>query len=863
MTTGKLVQRAVKISKILMITCLFQVISQKTVAQIDNFKFKKLISENANQDIPFAIPNTGNIQSIIREKDVRVKAVTKEWIYIQTTPTWIESAVKSNKIESFYLEFPSGMLLNDSAAFKHYVRPVQQGLGGLQVPFTGKDVVVGFVDQGLDYNHPDFKKANGETRVLYYWDHTLGFDPIRTPQPYGYGQVWNSTDIQSGNCGSIEDNGGHGSTVTGTGVGNGLANGKEKGMAPDAKIIVVETNFNLPNWTLTVADACDFIFHKADELGLPAVVNLSVGSYLGSHDATDPAAVLMDVLLDEKPGRIIVCAAGNSGAWGKYHVGGVVDADTSFVWVKPNPNSQLGSNAVYLDLWTDLTDANWNYSWGANLSTGSFEERAALPFRAANSGIGTTIKDTLWNGTNRIATIEIYPEIVGPNLHLEFYFTSVDSSSYLYSFKTTGSGKYDAWSGSESIALNNMITENLPSIATYPPIQHYHLPDSLMTLVSSWSCSPKVVTVGNTRNRQTHIDKNGNPYVSGPTNNPPPGKLVPASAKGPTRHGLIKPNIVASGDVTLSAAPLFILNDPGYNGAISEDGWHGRNGGTSMASPIVAGIAALYLEKCSKGTFQSFIDAVQSTAYTDLFTGSVPNNAYGYGKIHALDLMLQSNFGNTLTANTSFCPGDSALSTASTSNYSIEWMNGQTSNNIALTNSGDIYFKAFDTFGCVSYSDTISATVLSAPPAPVIQVNGMVLSTDPYPSLQWYENGTPIAGANQTSYTITLPTSSIFTVSRTSTDGCEIFSLPYNPSLGIFEESLGEIQLYPNPTTNLIYIQSPIEITQVQVIDVQGREVMKTVGNAKQIEVSELQKGTYYVIIQTEKEYFQSKIVKN
>lgn len=832
------------------------------VGQTDNFRFKKLVAEQPDIPAPFAVPNSGNLDELLAEKEISVKQVTREWIYIQAKPTWIQNAMKSRLIQSFYFEFSAPKALNDSTLVKHYVKPVHQGLGGLQTPFTGKDVIVAFVDQGLDYNHPDFKDANGNTRVLYYWDHTL---PVaaNTPQPYGYGQLWTAADIQSGNCGSMEESSAHGTSVTGAGVSSGLANGQETGMAPDARIIVIETNFNLPNWTLTVADACDFVFKKAEALGLPAVVNLSVGSYLGSHDGTDPAAVLMDNLLDEKEGRIIVCAAGNSGAWGKYHVHGNVDADTSFVWVKPNPGSQLGPNTVYLDLWTDLVDANWNYAWAANQGSGTFQERAQTIYRAANTGVGTIIRDTLWNGSNRIATMEIYPEVVGSNLHLEFYLNHVDSTTYLYALKTTGTGNYDAWSGSAAMALNDMLTTGLPSAAVYPDIQYYNLPDSLQTLVSSWNCSPKVVTVGNMRNRWGHIDKNGNQYLPNPPNYTAVGQLTPASAKGPTRHGFTKPDIVACGDVSLSAGPFWLLNDPGLNSVISIDGLHVRNGGTSMASPVVAGIAALYLEKCSKGTYQSFLDALRSTAYTDAFTGTIPNNAYGYGKVHALNLLLQSNFTNTITADAFFCPGDSAISTASIPNYSIQWMNGDTTPNSALTASGEVYFMAYDQHGCVSYSDTLSVVAASAPPAPVIYVNGTLLSTDPYPSLQWYQDGTAIPGATGTSYSITLPSSAFFTVSRTSTDGCEVFSLPYNPSLGIDEWNASQIQVYPNPTHGNLVIDSSIPWNSVQVLDIQGRSVKFVSSETNEISISELESGTYYLVINTDVQYFQVKIVKN
>lgn len=861
MFIGNLRQQAVKVSKILRIAGLILFCSLTSLAQVDNFKFRKLLAEQPDVLMAFAVTNSGNLDRLLATKEISVKQVTREWIYIQAKPIWIEQAMKSQVIQSFYLEFSLPKALNDSTLVKHYVKPVHQGLGGLQIPYTGKDVIVGFVDQGLDYNHGDFKDQNGNTRVLYYWDHTLPYDAVRTPQPYGYGQVWDANDIQSGNCGSMEESSAHGTSVTGAGVSNGLANGQEKGMAPDAKIIVIETNFNLPNWTLTVADACDFIFQKANELGLPAVVNLSVGSYLGSHDGTDPAAVLMDNLLDAQTGRIIVCAAGNSGSWGKYHVHGDIDTDTSFVWVKPNPGSQLGANTVYLDLWTDLTDAGWNYAIAANKGSGNFQQRAQTIYRAANSGLGTVIRDTLWNGSNRIATMEIYPEIVGSNLHIEFYLNHVDSTSYLYALKTTGSGQYDAWSGSESISLNDMLTTGLPSAGIYPNIQHYHMPDSLQTIVSSWNCSPKVVTVGNIRNRYSHIDKNGNVYLPNPPNYTAVGQLTPASAKGPTRHGVIKPDVSACGDVSLSAGPFWLLNDPGYNAAVDIDGLHVRNGGTSMASPVVAGIAALYLEKCTKGNYQSFLDAIHSTAFTDAFTGTIPNNAYGYGKIHALNMMLQSNFTTTITAASPFCPGDSAFSTASVP-YTIRWMNGSTSYNSALTTSGDAYFIAYDQHGCKSYSDTIPVVALSAPPAPVIYVNGTLLSTDPYPSLQWYENGTAIPGATNASYTITLPSSSYFTVARTSTDGCEVFSEPYNPSLGI-EELANQINVYPNPTQGTVNIDASVPVSDVLVLDVQGRTVKKVADGKHEVSVSELESGTYYLVIHTDVQYFQVKIVKN
>ncbi len=127
--------------------------------------------------------------------------------------------------------------------------------------------------------------------------------------------LWDSTDINNGTC-PLGQPGGHGTNSVGVGSGNGLANGKNKGMAPDSKIVMVISDLYAQNWTLTVADACDYIFKYADSVGMPAVINISAGTYWGSHDGNDPASVYMEQLLDEKPGRIIVASAGNSGALG-------------------------------------------------------------------------------------------------------------------------------------------------------------------------------------------------------------------------------------------------------------------------------------------------------------------------------------------------------------------------------------------------------------------------------------------------------------------------------------------------------------------------------------------------------------------
>tara|TARA_R110002072_G_C7976148_1_gene535473 strand:+ start:10394 stop:12724 length:2331 start_codon:yes stop_codon:yes gene_type:complete len=606
------------------------------------FGFEEVLRTNPEKITTFCVPRNEQNISTLKKSGTIIKYNTKNWLFISATPSWIESTQKSGSISDFYFEFAPPSLLADSARVFHFVNEIHAGTGGLNSPYTGKNVILGLVDTGIEWRHPDFKDSLGRTRVIRYWDQSMP-DDINSPQPYGYGYVWDSTAINNLTITS-DDAGGHGSTVTGQATGNGLANGSNKGMAPDANIVVVETDFSRSNWTLTVVDAVDFIFNIADSLNMPAVVNISLGSYFGSHDGNDPAADAIEVLLDEKPGRIVVSAAGNSGNIGNYHLRGTPNSDTNFVWFQNNPSGAIGPNTIFFDSWSDNADTTFGFAFGANDIGPTWSDRGRTNFHRATSSLGVTIFDTIWNGTNRIAVIEGYTEIVNGNYHLQI-LAYIDSTSYYYRFETTGSGAFDLWSGS-AFGYNNMV-QNAPPLSQFPDSIYYISPDAEQSIVSSWNCSEKVISVGNMRNRATFEDFNGNPYTNPDTT--PPGKLSPNSSKGPNRHGIIKPNITAVGDVSLCAVPFTFLAAPANYPRIDSGGWHATNGGTSMASPVISGIAALYLERCSRATYQNFIDDLQATGYADANTGILPNNAYGYGKAHGLNTLLQETLPATPT----------------------------------------------------------------------------------------------------------------------------------------------------------------------------------------------------------------------
>ena len=164
----------------------------------------------------------------------------------------------------------------------------------------GQDVLVGMVDTGISLEHEDFLKEQGsETRIQYIWDMFLGIE-------------CDQNSINQGDC-DQEDKDGHGTAVMGAIAGNGRTGCGQtlpcKGVAPKAEILVVKLKED--STSVDVAEAVEDIFSKADELGKPAVVNLSLSWFSGPRDGSSLAEQFITNQTGQ--GKIVVASAGNEG----------------------------------------------------------------------------------------------------------------------------------------------------------------------------------------------------------------------------------------------------------------------------------------------------------------------------------------------------------------------------------------------------------------------------------------------------------------------------------------------------------------------------------------------------------------------
>jgi minor extracellular serine protease Vpr len=513
------------------------------------------------------------------------------------------------------------------------------GSGG----YKGAGVIIGIVDSGIDWAHPDFISPDGTSRILFLWDMT----DTRGPHPggYSYGTLYTrdqlSNELDGSPAGVVKekDVSGHGTHVAGIaagngrGTGNGKPSGTYKGVAPEADLIVVKAGDD-SFITTRISDGLSFVFQKAKEQGKPAVCNLSLGSQNGSHDGTSSFEQGIDGMLWEK-GRAVVVAAGNDGESAIHFQKTFTSrqAGTASFSFQIGANQTGVSDYAYFEVWCSAA-SNFSVSVvspsgvtkgpvtsGGAIANWDISEGRIYVDNAKSSGTSAD------NGDKEMI-IRVSDAFSGGKI-----VDNLASGTWKLTFSGTA-GQLDGWLYDSTKEIGAKLTE----------------PD-FSTLIIEPGNARRVITIAAIVSRVSWPSLWSDPTIDSRLT---VGGLCSFSSPGPTRpysldpNSRQKPEISAPGQYILSSLSDQITPVPAEQ-YIATDKRHFIMSGTSMAAPHVTGLTALLFQANPNASVSDVRGKLIDSAKNDAFTGAGWNKFFGYGKADAAEAMrlLTAVYGET------------------------------------------------------------------------------------------------------------------------------------------------------------------------------------------------------------------------
>lgn len=566
---------------------------------------------------------SGNADSVFSAVGCRKLANIGD-IYIVAVPIrGIETLARAKQVGR--IEAGMGMSLHlDSMALNTNTTPIYSGQ---QLPqaYTGKGVVMGIQDVGFDLTHPSFREqATGTLRIKRFWDQ-LSADTVGSNMYVGAEYTSPESIIEYGHSRDA-DMIFHGTHTLGIAAGNGWQS-KYRGIAYESDICLVSnavvddkyliSDDDLYKYTYaTDALGFKYIFDYAQSQGKPCVISFSEGSF--PDFAGDD--ILFGQMLERMtgPGRIIVSSAGNSG-YMKNHVKkerGKASAG-SFIYVF--------GNKISLTMKSKDDFSMRFVMHGSKPDTVAISSREVTEAKDSVLSVSATLNGkqhdisivafrSCYDSSDIVYDVEISGQInigVAPALSIEMTGMDADVDLYRRNCDFWASKDYPELAGAD-----NSFGINSPS------------------------CLPSVICVGATsyRDRYTNIkgERAGMDWGTG-------NQRGPYSSIGPTLDLRVKPDVMAPGSNIISSMSSYYMKT--HLGAYDilaekfdfegrEYGW-GAESGTSMASPAVGGIIALWLQAKPDLTKEDIIGVFSRTCKHFDDASTYPNNTYGYGLIDA------------------------------------------------------------------------------------------------------------------------------------------------------------------------------------------------------------------------------------
>lgn len=107
---------------------------------------------------------------------IKIQDLSSKYAILEIPENLVDQVAALQEIE--YMEKPKRLFFAvNNGRSASCINPLQTGAGTSgqtsRSSLTGRGVIVAIVDSGIDYAHPDFRNADGTTRILELWDQTL------------------------------------------------------------------------------------------------------------------------------------------------------------------------------------------------------------------------------------------------------------------------------------------------------------------------------------------------------------------------------------------------------------------------------------------------------------------------------------------------------------------------------------------------------------------------------------------------------------------------------------------------------------------------------------------------------------------
>lgn len=547
----------------------------------------------------------------LREQNIVVEELIAGYAILTVPEALVDTVSETPEIE--YVEKPKRFYYQqtdpDSASC---FPPVTR-----RTPFlNGRGVLLAVLDSGITWDLEVFRKTDGSTRIRYLWDQTVSEETGdvrygKMPDGFSLGTEYTAEEINAALQLPALDRyrlipsrelSGHGTAVAGIAAGKS-ADGFYTGAAPEAELIVVKLGLpensggveeGFPR-TTEILRGVTYALRKAGQLNMPLVINLSFGNSYGSHDGSS----LLERFLDNASeiGKTVICVgSGNEGA-ARGHFAGNITRDSRVELAVGNYERSLN-----IQLWKNYSDV--------------FRVRLQSP-GGEEAELTTNIQGGKY--TLRLEQTRILVYLGEPLPY------AVAQEIYLEMIPVTGS-YIDA--GIWAIRLEPVMTVTgqyylyLPAGNGRGDSTGFYRSTPQVTLTVP-STAAKVITVGAYDPvYDTYADFSGRGYADST-------RTIGVAAAGLTKPDLVAPGVnILAPDVYGSFLPVT---------------------GTSFATPIVGGAAALLMEWGIVRGNDPFLYGEKVKAY--LRKGArplrgereYPNDRVGYGK-----LCVAESFPNTI-----------------------------------------------------------------------------------------------------------------------------------------------------------------------------------------------------------------------